>query len=422
MNNYQSEFMREFVQRGYFYQATAPSAFDSLASKSIIPAYIGFDATADSLHVGSLMQIMVLRLLQKQGHKPIVLMGGGTSLVGDPSGKDEARKMLSPQDIEANIAQIQKIFNRFLRFGDGDSDAVLVSNAEWLCDLNYIAVLRDIGRHFSVGRMLGFDSVKSRLDREQPLSFLEFNYMVLQAYDFLELYRRFGCLLQIGGADQWGNIVCGIDLARRTAHAQLYGLTTPLLATASGAKMGKTAAGAVWLSAHRLSAYDYWQFWRNSEDADVVRFLWLFTELPPSEIEKLASLSGSDINVAKIALADAATALCHGESAQIQASEAAHAVFSDGGTADDLPRLILSQAEVDAGVGLLLVLQNLGFTASNGEGRRLVQQHAVKLNDNVVGDAATKITSADFSSDIAAIGLKISVGKKKHGLVKLEHS
>ena len=326
---YQSSLLRSLDERGYVHQATDAAALDALAVKEIVPAYIGFDATAPSLHVGSLVQIMMLRRLQQAGHKPIVLMGGGTTKVGDPSGKDESRKLLTSDDIAANIAGIKGVFEKFLTFGDGPTDAVLVDNAEWLDRLNYVEFLRDVGRHFTINRMLTFDSVKLRLDREQPLTFLEFNYMILQAYDFAELARRAGCRLQLGGSDQWGNIINGIELARRMDGAELYGLTTPLITTADGGKMGKTAAGALWLNADRVSPYDYWQFWRNTQDGDVVKFLKLFTDLPLTEIDRLGALDGAGINQAKVALATAATALLHGEDAARAAEETAHRTFTD---------------------------------------------------------------------------------------------
>jgi len=334
---YASTLLRSLDERGYIHQATDAAALDALAEREIIPAYIGFDATAPSLHVGSLVQIMMLRRLQQAGHKPVVLMGGGTTKVGDPSGKDETRKLLTSDDIAANIAGIKGVFERFLTFGDGPTDAVLVDNADWLDKLNYVEFLRDVGRHFTINRMLTFDSVKLRLDREQPLTFLEFNYMILQAYDFAELSRRAGVRLQMGGSDQWGNIVNGLELGRRMDGAELYGLTTPLITTADGGKMGKTAAGAVWLNADRVSPYDYWQFWRNTQDGDVVRFLKLFTDLPLDEIAKLCALEGAGINQAKIALATAATALLHGDGAARAAEETAHRTFAEGASDENLP-------------------------------------------------------------------------------------
>ena len=358
--NHRSDLIRSFSERGYIHQATNIEGLDERAAQQIIPAYIGFDCTADSLHVGSLVQIMMLRALQKAGHKPIVLMGGGTTKVGDPSGKDAARPLLSEHDIEQNKNGIFSVFKKYLTFGDGPTDAVMVDNASWLDDLAYIRFLRDYGPHFSVNRMLGMDSVKLRLEREQPLSFLEFNYAILQAYDFLELRRRYGCLLQMGGSDQWGNIVTGIDLTRRVDGQEIYGLTSPLITTASGAKMGKTADGAIWLNDDRLSAFDFWQFWRNSEDADVARFLALFTELPMDEVERLGNLEGAEINEAKIVLADEATTLCHGADAARGARETAQQTFAGAGVSEGLPQEQLSRDEA-AGMGMIAALVKVGF-------------------------------------------------------------
>jgi tyrosyl-tRNA synthetase len=390
--------------RGYLHQLTDAAALDALASKEVVSGYIGFDATAPSLHVGSLVQIMMLRRFQQAGHKPIVLMGGGTSKIGDPSFKDEARKLLGADEITANIASIRRVFESFLTFGDGPNDAILLDNADWLDRLEYIPFLREIGQHFSVNRMLGFDSVKLRLDREQSLSFLEFNYMILQGYDFLELYRRAGCRLQLGGSDQWGNIVNGVDLPRRGAGGEVFGVTTPLITTADGKKMGKTESGAVWLNADRLPAYDYWQFWRNCADGDVVRFLKLFTDLPLDEVARLEALGGAEINAAKAVLATEATAMLHGRVAAEAAAETARATFA-GGSAAGLPTLAVEGGEI----GLLAALVRLGFCASNGEAKRKVAENAVRVDDAVVSDVGALI---------AVVGeVKVSLGKKKHGLL-----
>lgn len=410
-----SKFLSAAINRGLFHQCTDLLGIDKLVSGKPIHAYIGFDATADSLHAGSLVPIMLLRLLQKSGHKPIVLMGGGTTKVGDPSGKDESRQLLDDAAIQKNIDGIKGIFENFLTFGDGPTDAVMVNNDDWLKDINYIEFLRDYGKHFSINRMLGFESVKIRLEREQTLSLLEFNYMILQAYDFLELSRRNDCLLQMGGSDQWGNIVNGIELARRCDDRQLYGLTVPLLATSSGAKMGKTANGAVWLNEERLPAYDYWQYWRNTEDADVARFLRLFTDLSLNDIYDLAEADGHDINQAKIVLATEATKLCRGEKAALSAAETAKKVFSQGGIGADLPTIEILSAELESGVGLLGAITQAGLTASNGEARRFVTQGAVKVNDLKVSDPKANISTADLNADGV---IKLSVGKKKHALVK----
>ena len=401
MTSYSSTLLTLLSERGYIHQATDASALDALASREIVTGYIGFDATAPSLHVGSLVQIMMLRRLQQAGHRPIVLMGGGTTKVGDPSGKDESRKLLTDADIQANIASIRQVFERFLDFNDGPTGAVLVDNADWLDALDYVPFLRDIGPHFTINRMLTFDSVKLRLDREQPLTFLEFNYMILQAYDFLELSRRAGCRLQLGGSDQWGNIINGIDLARRVDGAELYGITTPLVTTSDGAKMGKTASGAVWLNADQLSPYDYWQFWRNTGDAEVVRFLRLFTDLPLQRIDELAKLEGQSINDAKIELANAATAMLHGEEAAVSASATARNAFAGGG-GEDLPSFAVGD-----GATISAVLIGLGFVASNGEAKRKIAEGAVRIDGEVVSDA----------SAIVEAPAKVSLGKKKHGLV-----
>ncbi|MEO6247063.1 MAG: tyrosine--tRNA ligase [Sphingomicrobium sp.] len=402
---YASTLLRTLEERGFIHQATDAAALDALACRQVVQAYIGFDATAPSLHVGSLVQIMMLRRLQQAGHKPVVLMGGGTTKVGDPSGKDESRKLLTSDDIAANIAGIKGVFERFLTFGDGPTDAVIVDNADWLDKLNYVEFLRDVGRHFTINRMLTFDSVKLRLDREQPLTFLEFNYMILQAYDFAELARRSAVRLQMGGSDQWGNIINGIELGRRMDGAELYGLTTPLITTADGGKMGKTAAGALWLNADRVSPYDYWQFWRNTQDGDVVKFLKLFTDLPLDGIAALGALEGAGINQAKIALATAATALLHGEEAARASEETAHRTFTEGASDENLPSFATGSE-----VGIVAALVGLGFAASNGEARRKIAEGAVKLDGETVSDPTWLIT-------VGATPRKLSLGKKKHGLI-----
>ena len=401
MTSYSSTLLQLLSERGYIHQATDAAALDALASREIVTGYIGFDATAPSLHVGSLVQIMMLRRMQQAGHRPIVLMGGGTTKVGDPSGKDEARKLLTDADIQANIASIRRVFERFLIFDDSPTGAVLVNNADWLEALDYVPFLRDIGPHFTINRMLTFDSVKLRLEREQPLTFLEFNYMILQAYDFLELSRRAGCRLQLGGSDQWGNIINGIDLARRVDGAELHGVTTPLVTTADGAKMGKTASGAVWLNADQLSPYDYWQFWRNTGDADVVRFLRLFTDVSLQRIDELAKLEGQSINDAKIELANAATALLHGEEAATSAAATAQNAFSGGG-GEDLPSFAVGN-----GATISAMLIGLGFVASNGEAKRKIAEGAVRVDGEVVSDPQA----------IVEAPARVSLGKKKHGLV-----
>jgi tyrosyl-tRNA synthetase len=411
MDAFKSEFMRTLSERGYLHQATDAAGLDAHASAAGISGYIGFDATADSLHVGSLVQIMLLRHLQRAGHRPIVLMGGGTTKIGDPSGRDETRQLLTETQINANIAGIREIFSRFLRFDDGPSGAIMVNNDEWLSGLQYIPLLREIGRHFSINRMLTMDSVKLRLEREQPLTFLEFNYMILQSYDFVELYKRYGCTLQMGGSDQWGNIVQGVDLGRRLREVQLYGLTSPLIATASGAKMGKTASGAVWLNAGRLSPYGYWQFWRNTEDADVGRFLRMFTDLAPGEITRLERLEGAEINTAKEILATEATRLCHGEEAAREAAATAARAFG-GDAAEGLPTFVLKSGE---GAPIIDVTLALGMAGSKSEARRLIEQGGVRLNDQPVLSATARVTDADLDSSGAA---RISVGKKRHGLVR----
>lgn len=407
MSDYQSTLLRLLEQRGYIHQATDAAALDALASREIVAGYIGFDATAPSLHVGSLVQIMMLRRMQQAGHKPIVLMGGGTTKIGDPSGKDESRKLLTHEDIQANIASIRRVFEHYLTFGDGPTDAVMVDNADWLDQLAYIDLLRTVGPHFTVNRMLTFDSVKVRLDREQPLTFLEFNYMILQAYDFRELSLRLGCRLQLGGSDQWGNIVNGVDLARRMDGIELFGVTTPLITTADGAKMGKTASGAVWLNADQLPVYDYWQFWRNTADADVLKFLKLFTDLPLERIGELARLEGQAINEAKILLANEATAMLHGREAAEAAAETARQTFEEGAAGNDLPTLYVSEGQI----GIVQALTSLGFAASNGEARRKIGEGAVKVNGVTVSDPQmiVELTSGE--------PLKLSLGKKKHGLL-----
>jgi tyrosyl-tRNA synthetase len=410
-----SDFLRVLTERGYVHQCTDTAVLDALAAKGPITGYIGFDATADSLHVGSLVQIMLLRWLQKTGHRPIVLMGGGTTKIGDPSGKDEARQLLTNEKIDQNIAGIRRVFDAYVAFGDGPTDAILANNADWLDTLAYIPLLREVGRHFTINRMLTFDSVRLRLDREQPLTFLEFNYMILQAYDFVELNRRHGCVLQMGGSDQWGNIVNGVELGRRMKDASLYGLTTPLITLASGAKMGKTASGAVWLSADRLSPYGFWQFWRNTEDADVGRFLRLFTELPLDEIARLEALKGAEINEAKKVLAFEATRLCHGTAAAEQAAETARRTFEEGAAADGLPTVEVPRARLDARAKIVDLLRETGLVPSNGEGRRLIRQGAIRLNDAPVTDEAATLGPDALDADGTA---KLSAGKKKHALVR----
>ena len=403
---YQSSLLRLLDERGYIHQATDATALDALASRAVVPGYIGFDATAPSLHVGSLVQIMMLRRLQQAGHKPIVLMGGGTTKVGDPSGKDESRKLLTEADIQANIASIRRVFEHYLTFGDGPTDAVMVDNDEWLGKLAYLDLLRTVGPHFTINRMLTFDSVKLRLDREQPLTFLEFNYMILQAYDFRERSRRVGCRLQMGGSDQWGNIVNGMELTRRMDGTEVFGVTTPLITTADGAKMGKTASGAVWLNADQLPAYDYWQFWRNTADADVVKFLKLFTDLTLERIDELAKLEGQAINDAKIVLANEATAMLHGREAADAAAETARRTFEEGSAGGDLPTLNVPGGSIS----IVQALTGLGFAASNGEARRKIGEGAVKLNGATVSDPQLEIA-------VSGEPLKLSLGKKKHGLL-----
>ncbi|HEY9081108.1 tyrosine--tRNA ligase [Magnetovibrio sp.] len=415
MSEHKSDFLKTVIERGYMHQCTDLAELDNQAAQGVVTAYIGFDCTAPSLHVGSLLPIMMLRTLQKTGHKPIVLMGGGTTLVGDPSGKDESRKMLTEADIQANMDSIKQVFAKFLTFGDGPTDAVMVNNADWLKGLNYIDFLRDFGPHFTINRMLSYDSVKLRLDREQPLTFLEFNYMILQAYDFLELNRRTGCALQMGGSDQWGNIVNGVELTRRVDGKEVFGLTTPLLTTSSGAKMGKTAAGAVWLNAEQLSPYDYWQYWRNTEDADVGRFLRLFTELPIDEIERLEKLEGQEINEAKKILADETTRMCHGEEAAKAAHATAQKTFEQGQLGDDLPTIEVTKAELEQGIPAFAALVKAGLCASNGEARRLIKGGGGRLNDKAFGSETDTVTLADLNADGVA---KLSAGKKRHALLR----
>jgi tyrosyl-tRNA synthetase len=415
MSTTKSEFLNELKARGYVHQCTDVASLDKLARTERLTGYIGFDCTAPSLHVGNLLGIMMLRKLQQTGHRPIVLIGGGTTKVGDPSGKDEARKLLSDTEIAANVAGIQSAFVKFVSFGEGESDALMINNADWLDELNYIDFLRDYGRHFSVNRMLSYDSVKLRLEREQPLSFIEFNYMVLQAYDFVELYRRLGCRLQMGGSDQWGNIVNGIDLGRRTDGIELLGLTTALLTTASGAKMGKTASGAVWLNADMLSAYDYWQYWRNTEDADVARFLKLFTELPLPEIDRLAKLKGVELNEAKRILATEATALLHGRVAADRAEGTARATFEQGTIAESLLTFELPRAELAKGLGVLNANVLVGFVPSTSEARRQIKGGGLKVNDVVVADEKRLLTLADLTTEGV---IKLSLGKKRHVLIR----
>ena len=410
--SHKSELIRVFSERGYIHQATNLEGLDEKASQQIIPAYIGFDCTADSLHVGSLVQIMMLRALQRAGHKPIVLMGGGTTKVGDPSGKDAARPLLSDQDIENNKAGIFSVFEKYLTFGDGPGDAVMVDNASWLDELAYIRFLRDYGPHFSINRMMGMDSVRLRLEREQPLSFLEFNYAILQAYDFLELRRRYGCLLQMGGSDQWGNIVSGIDLTRRVDGQEIFGVTSALITTASGAKMGKTADGAIWLNEDRLPAFDFWQFWRNTEDADVARYLALFTELPMDEVNRLSALEGAEINEAKIILANETTTLCHGAEAAAAAMQTAQQTFAGSGVSEGLPQETIDAGEVES-LGMIAALVKVGFAKSNGEARRLIRGGGARLNDTAVTDEDFQLGAGDFIDGRA----KISAGKKRHALL-----
>ena len=415
MSAYKSDFLNVLAQRGFIHQVSEPEALDALARTSTVTAYIGFDCTAASLHVGSLLPIMMLYWLQQTGHRPIALMGGGTTRVGDPSGKDESRKLLTDELIGENLKGIRAVFSKFLRFEDSGGNAVMANNADWLNRLNYIDFLRDIGRYFSINRMLAFDSVKMRLEREQELSFLEFNYMILQAYDFVELYRRHGCVLQMGGSDQWGNIVNGIDLGRRLHNAQLFALTSPLITTSSGAKMGKTAAGAVWLNAELVSPYDYWQYWRNAEDADVGRFLKLFTVLPLDEIERLAALKGAELNEAKKVLATEATALVHGRPAAEQAAETARKTFEEGALADTLPTVEIPAADLTHGLRIIDAAVRAGLVSSNGEARRLIRAAGLKVNDSTVGEESLLLTHEHLTAERV---IKLSLGRKRHVLLR----
>jgi tyrosyl-tRNA synthetase len=410
-----SEFLRVMFERGFVADCTDYQALDEALIKGVVPAYIGYDATAPSLHVGHLMNIMVLRWLQKTGHKPITLMGGGTTKVGDPSFRSEERPLLTPAAIDANIAGLKRVFARYLDYSDAPNGAIMLNNAEWLDNLNYLDFLRDIGRHFSVNRMLSFESVKSRLDREQSLSFLEFNYMILQAYDFLELNRRYGCLLQMGGSDQWGNIVNGIDLTRRVIDREIYGLTTPLLTTSDGRKMGKSAAGAVWLNGEMLSPYEFWQFWRNTTDADVGRFLKIFTELPVEECDRLGALGGAEINAAKVLLANLATGLLHGDEAAAAAEATAREVFEKGGIGDDLPTVRLAPSELADGIGIVQLFVRAGLAASGKDAKRLIAEGGARLNDEPVLDAGLRIGAGELAEPV-----KLTAGRKRHALVVID--
>lgn len=410
-----SDFMRVMIERGFLADCTDYQALDEALVKGVVPAYIGFDATAKSLHVGSLIQIMMLRWLQKTGHRPITLMGGGTTKVGDPSFRAEERPLLTPAQIDDNIAGIKRVFAAYIDYSDAPNGALMLNNAEWLDGLNYLDFLRDIGRHFSVNRMLSFESVKSRLDREQSLSFLEFNYMILQAYDFLELNRRYGCLLQMGGSDQWGNIVNGIDLTRRVLDCEIYGLTSHLLTTSDGKKMGKSQSGAVWLNADMFSPYEFWQYWRNTTDADVGRFLKLYTELPVAECDRLGALAGSEINAAKIVLANEVTTLAHGPEAAAAAEATAREVFEKGGVGDDLPTLKVTAAEAAEGLGIVQLFVRAGLAASGKDAKRLIQEGGARLNDEPVTDAGLRLGASHLADP-----LKLTAGKKRHALVVLD--
>jgi tyrosyl-tRNA synthetase len=412
---FQSGFLKNFVARAQYFDCTDPAGLDALMQKERVTAYIGFDCTAPSLHIGHAVQIMTLRRLQQAGHRPIVVIGGGTTKVGDPSFRNEARPLLSDDQIETNKQAILRTFKNFLSFGDGPSDAIMVDNAEWLDKLDYVPFLREIGRHFSIGRMLSMESVKAKLDNDLPFSFLEFNYMIMQAYDFVELYRRYGCRLQSSGSDQWGNIVGGIDLGRRVENVQLFGLTTPLITTASGAKMGKTAAGAVWLNPDLCSPYEYWQFWRNTEDADVGRFLRLFTDLQESEIARLESLHGAELNDAKKVLATEATALCHGHAAAQDAAETARQTFEEGAIAEGLPTFEIARALLAEGIAVANLAHTSGLTSSSGEARRFIQGGGLRVNDQPVGDVKASASLADLTPEGV---IKLSVGRKKHILIK----
>ena len=414
MSAFRSPFLTEFAERGHFHQCTNQDGLDALLSKERVAGYIGFDCTAPSLHIGNLTQIMRLRLLQKGGQKPIVVVGGGTTKIGDPSGKDESRQLLTDAQIEANKVRHMEIYRRFLKFGDGPTDAIMVDNAEWLDKLQYVPFLRDIGRHFTINRMVAMDSVKLRLEREQPLTFLEFNYMIFQAYDFAELYRRYGCRLQMGGSDQWGNIVSGIDLARRTDNVELFGLTSPLITTSSGAKMGKSVSGAVWLSADMLSPYDYWQYWRNVEDADVGRFLRIFTDLPLDEIARLEALKGAEMNDAKKVLANEATALCHGRAEAERAAETSRQTFEGGGLSADLPTVEIPKDEIVNGLGVLGAFTRAGLTSSNGDARRQIAGGGLRVNDEAVTDEKLLLRAEYLREGV----IKLSLGKTKHVLLR----
>jgi tyrosyl-tRNA synthetase len=415
MSEYKSDLLHVLATRGYIHQISDPADLDRAACERQLVGYVGYDCTASSLHIGHLLPIMMLHWMQQTGHRPIALMGGGTTRVGDPSGKDESRRILSYEQIEQNKQSIKGTFARFLRFGPSGSDALMADNAEWLTALNYIDFLRDVGRHFSVNRMLSFDSVKLRLDRQQELSFLEFNYMILQAYDFVELYRRYGCVLQMGGSDQWGNIINGVDLGRRMHNAQLFALTAPLITTSSGAKMGKTAAGAVWLNADLVSPYEYWQFWRNTEDGDVGRFLKLFTVLPLEELRRLESLQGQELNEAKKLLATEATALLHGRAAAEQAAETAHTTFEEGGLATTLPTAEVARLELEAGLGVLSAAVRAGLVTSTSEARRQIRNGGLKVNDVTVSDEKMRLTASELTPEGV---IKLSLGKKRHVLIR----
>ncbi|MBZ5758156.1 MULTISPECIES: tyrosine--tRNA ligase [Rhizobium] len=415
MAEFKSDFLHTLQERGFIHQVSDEAGLDTLFAKETVTAYIGFDPTAPSLHAGSLIQIMMLHWLQATGHRAISLMGGGTGMVGDPSFKEESRQLMTVDTIEGNIASIKQVFSNYLNYGNGNNDALMINNAEWLRSLNYLEFLRDVGRHFSVNRMLAFDSVKTRLEREQSLSFLEFNYMILQAYDFVELAKRYDCRLQMGGSDQWGNIVNGIDLGHRMGTPQLYALTSPLLTTSSGAKMGKSANGAIWLNADMLSAYDFWQYWRNTEDADVARFLKLYTTLPMDEVSRLATLGGAELNDVKKILATEVTALLHGRAAAEQAAETARKTFEEGGIAENLPSIDVPSADLEAGIGLLSLIVRAGLATSNGEARRHVQGGAVRINDQQVTDERQAIGTGNVTADGI---IKLSLGKKKHMLIR----
>ena len=414
MSAFRSPFLTEFAARGHLHQCTNAEGLDALMLKERVPGYIGFDCTAPSLHIGNLTQIMRLRVLQRGGHKPIVVVGGGTTKVGDPSGKDETRQLLTDAQIEANKLRHMEIYRRFLKFGDGPTDAIMVDNAEWLDKLEYIPFLRDVGRHFTINRMITMDSVKLRLDREQPLTFLEFNYMIMQSYDYVELFRRYGCRLQMGGSDQWGNIVSGIDLARRTDNVELFGLTSPLITTSSGAKMGKSVSGAVWLSADMLSPYDYWQYWRNVEDADVGRFLRIFTDMPLAEIGRLEGLKGAELNDAKKVLANEATALCHGRAEAERAAETSRRTFEGDGLSANLPTIDVARDELAKGIGVLAAFTRTGLTSSNGDARRQAAGGGLRVNDEAVADEKLLLTNAHLREGV----IKLSLGKKKHVLLR----